>query len=178
MGAACSLSGAAMERSFSTWEPMPPSMPCRSRRACRCPRGTRPGLRNAYQAGLKWDQYGVVDNGQRFLVLEPEQPDRHCTQFAVKGSRLMLRIASSRPLLVHRKGRMLHSGRFPEHCRTPPGNPPRSWSTALTKAFPVIALSAALCPSPGRKIGGGRGAATVPIRTENYHDYRSLGFVP
>ena len=21
-----------------------------------------------------WDQYGVVDNGQRFLVLEPEQP--------------------------------------------------------------------------------------------------------
>ena len=34
-GAACSLSGAAMERSFSTWEPMPPSMPCRSRRACR-----------------------------------------------------------------------------------------------------------------------------------------------
>jgi hypothetical protein len=29
------------------------------------------------------------------------------------------------PLLVRRKGRMLLLRCFPEHCRTPPGNPPR-----------------------------------------------------
>jgi hypothetical protein len=29
------------------------------------------------------------------------------------------------PLLIHWKGRMLHSRCFPEHCRTPPGNSPR-----------------------------------------------------
>ena len=81
-------------------------------------------------------------------------------------------------LLVHRKGRMLHSRRFPEHCRTPPGNPPRSWSTALTKAFPVVALSVAAVPSPVARSAAVVGAATVPIRTEYYHDYRSLGFVP
>ena len=87
--------------------------------------------------------------------------------------------SSSRPLLVHGKGRMLHSRCFPEHCRTPPGNSPRPRATALTKAFPVVALSAAMCPSPVREIGGGVAPGTVHYRDkENHHDYRSLGFVP
>jgi hypothetical protein len=34
-------------------------------------------------------------------------------------------------------------------------------------------------PITGRKIGGGSVAATVCLfRTENHHDYCSLGFVP
>jgi hypothetical protein len=40
-----------------------------------------------------------------------------------------------RPLRVHWKARMLCLRCFPEHCRTPPGNPPRPRATALTKAF-------------------------------------------
>jgi hypothetical protein len=35
------------------------------------------------------------------------------------------------PLFAPLKGRMLRH-RFPEHCRTPPGNPPRPRATALT----------------------------------------------
>jgi hypothetical protein len=42
------------------------------------------------------------------------------------------------PLLVPRKGRMLHSRCFPEHCRTSPGSPPRPRATALTKVFCVV----------------------------------------
>ena len=42
---------------------------------------------------------------------------------------------SCHPLRVPRKGRMLHSCCFPEHCRTSPGSPPRPRATALTKVF-------------------------------------------
>ena len=49
---------------------------------------------------------------------------------------------------------MLGSHRFPEHCRTPPGNAPRLRATALIKAFPAVALSAGVSLSRFREIGG------------------------
>jgi hypothetical protein len=58
------------------------------------------------------------------------------------------------PLLVPRKERILGSPRFLEHCRPSPGNPPRPRATALTKAFPVVALSAGVSPSRFRELGG------------------------
>ena len=54
---------------------------------------------------------------------------------------LPLQLDNTDPLLVSREERMLGSFRFLEHCRTSPGNPPRPRATALTKAFPVVALS-------------------------------------
>ena len=59
-----------------------------------------------------------------------------------------------RPLLVPRKERILGSPRFLEHCRPSPGKSPRPRATALTKAFPVVALSAGVSPSRFREIGG------------------------
>jgi hypothetical protein len=58
-------------------------------------------------------------------------------------------------LLVPLKGRIVCARRFPEHCRTSPGNPPRPRATALTKAF-----------SCSRVLGRGVGIPVRAIREE------------
>ena len=100
------------------------------------------------------------------------------TNISTKSEPLIEETGTSRPLLVPRKGRMLRLHRFPEHCRTPPGNPPRPWATALTKAFPVVALSSGVCPSRSvRSAVESRRDGTLSGE-ENHHDFRSVRFVP
>jgi len=58
-------------------------------------------------------------------------------------------------LLVPLKGRIVYARRFPEHCRTSPGNPPRPRATALTNSF-----------SCSRVLGRGVGIPVRAIREE------------
>ena len=56
----------------------------------------------------------LVDSGRRLLRSLAEPTGRRSDS-----------LTFTRPLLVHWKESMLQSRCFPEHCRTPPGNPPR-----------------------------------------------------
>jgi hypothetical protein len=52
------------------------------------------------------------------------------------------------PSPVPRKGRILRAYRFPEHCRTSPGNSP-TLSNSPHQSFPVLALSVRRVSIPG-----------------------------
>jgi hypothetical protein len=66
---------------------------------------------------------------------DDQGPARQVVQAARDGRRALRKVNApdSRPLRVSRQRRMLDCVRFPEHCRTPPGNPPRPRATASPK---------------------------------------------
>jgi len=71
-------------------------------------------------------------------------PVRHEVQTFRPSSALFL----LNPSLVPRNGRILRPYRFPEHCRTSPGNSP-TLSNSPHQSFPVLALSVRRVSIPG-----------------------------
>ena len=136
-----------------------------TRPRARCPHWTRrskPWLPSSPLSGEPWHSFGRY--APELTRIRPRCGPAPGDQVA------------SRPLFVHRKGVCFVRAAFlstaaPRRGILPdPGQQPH-------QSF-LVSHSRSPCAITGRTIGGGRGAATVPIRTKNYHDYRSLGFVP
>jgi hypothetical protein len=79
-------------------------------------------------------------------------------------------------VLLPRKGRILRPRRFPEHCRTSPGNlpDPEQQPSVFSVRDTLDRRIGIQLPCDRR---GGAHDSAFSAEEENHHDYRLLGFV-
>jgi hypothetical protein len=142
----------------------------------RTPEGKRPEIMAAHHCTL-WRRDEVCRIAQtRGPPGRARGLDRGCSRMCRKTESATASCCPETPkgVLPPRKGRILRPRRFPEHCRTSPGNLPDP--EQQPSAFSVRGTL-------DRRLGipllcDGRGCDSTLSAEENHHDDRLLGCVP